>query len=801
LIAAGARGAVAVALAVVATACMSPGDFRCTEHGQCVIANLPGYCEANGRCSTTDTKCPVSHRRYAHRAGDDSDACVPRSCEDNAITLVATGGGHACLVRADGSVWCWGRNDHGQIGDASRTPRALPVRVPGISHPRAIAAGDRHTCAADMSGNVLCWGADDTGQLGDGADMDQGLPREVAGLSNVTALAAGKDFTCALGQDKTVRCWGDDTAGQLGDSGSPQTRRLPAVVAALSPNITALSASWQHVCAIDTAKTLLCWGANGAGQIGDGTTIGPRPPTTPVAPLPAQVSAVAAGHDHTCALAGGDLYCWGDNGQGQVVKGTPSAPIATPQSITGPDLLDPAAVVAGGQFTCIKGGGDATSGSPITCWGATDQEQTGGGVPVKDATAVAAGAGFACALAADGALFCWGDNHFGQLAIGGDTVRTTAAPVPGLAQVGALAAGGAHNCATAADAAGAPALFCWGANGSSQLGNLSSADAPSPTRIPSLQPIGIAAGQAHTCAFAADKELRCWGAGAAGQLGQPPGMDNVITSPTVTDLGGVPGGDGVYAVAAGAAHTCVAATISASVLCFGLNSDGQLGKPIQDAPGGPSPVASLLSRDKPASLAAGDAHTCAVDDGVVSCWGAGDQGQLGDGSIDGHATPAPVTLGNGATTADAVVAGAAHTCALAGGKIICWGRNAEGQAGSPTQIPLVSPALVQDMSQTVAVAVAAGARHTCAIFSDATVRCWGANESGQLGDGTVDSKNKPVPVAGLTSVDAIVAGGAHSCARRTDGSVWCWGSNTSGQLGDGITLASQRALLARAACR
>src|SRR6185503_9933389 len=173
---------------------------------------------------------------------------------------------------------------------------------------------------------------------------------------------------------------------------------------------------------------------------------------------PAQVSAVAAGHDHTCALAGGDLYCWGDNGQGQVVKGTPSAPIATPQSITG--------------------------------WGATDQEQTGGGVPVKDATAVAAGGAFACALAADGALFCWGDNHFGQLAIGGDTVRTTAAPVPGLAQVGALAA------------AGAPALFCWGANGSSQLGNLSSADAPSPTRIPSLQPIGIAAGQAHTCAFA-----------------------------------------------------------------------------------------------------------------------------------------------------------------------------------------------------------------------------------------------------------------------------------------------------------
>src|SRR4029079_10062839 len=96
---------------------------------------------------------------------------------------------------------------------------------------------------------------------------------------------------------------------------------------------------------------------------------------------------------------------------------------------------------------------------------------------------------------------------------------------------------------------------------------------PAATRISSLAPVGIAAGRAHTCAFAADKELRCWGWGASGQLGQAPGTERVIAPPAVTALGGPGRGECVYAVAAGASHTCVGATISASVLCFGLNGD------------------------------------------------------------------------------------------------------------------------------------------------------------------------------------------------------------------------------------
>jgi alpha-tubulin suppressor-like RCC1 family protein len=793
-----ARFAAAAALAglALAPACMSEGDFRCTTHAQCAVGDRDGFCEGNGHCSVTDEEgCAPSHRRYVHRAGSDSDACVPASCEADPITSVAAGGGHACLVHAEGSLWCWGRNDHGQLGDGTRTPRALPVRVGTIDKVAAVATGEAHTCAVTTAGAVLCWGADDTGQLGDGGDIDRGVPREVTGITGATAAAAGKNFSCAVGGDRAVRCWGDGKVGQLGDGGALGPR--PPTIVAGAPDVDSLSASGQHACAVTTSGRVLCWGANDKGQIGDGTLASARPPTSPdpVALPPAtRVTKVVTGDAHTCALASDGLRCWGDNSQDQIDPALPSAPVTSPIAV-GTDPID---VAAGAQHTCIVRKG-ATE-NPVTCWGANSDGQRGGETPmpqvIANATAVAAGGAFSCALATDGALYCWGDNHFGQLAIGGDTARATPVQVPGLAHAAALAAGGAHTCATADDADGAKALFCWGANDSGQLGDGSLDDAPAPARVSSLQLSGLAAGAAHTCAIGADRQLRCWGWGAAGQLGQEAGIDMVITVPTATDLVPPEGGDGVFAVAGGAEHTCVGATVSVSVLCFGRNVDGQLGNGLLGDVGGPDKVAAL--RGKPSALTAGGAHTCAIDDeGDVWCWGRGDEGQLGDGLGVEHASPTSVALGTD-SPAEAITAGAAHTCVLAGGRVRCWGRNADGQLGAPLPAPLLAPRLVTKLAQ--ARAVAAGGRHTCAIGDDATVSCWGANESGQLGNGSFDPSNIPVPVAGLTNVEAIVGGGAHSCARRADGTIWCWGANTSGQLGDGVTLVSPRPLLARVVC-
>ena len=132
------------------------------------------FCEIDGRCSVPDGECP-SRRRYVHRAGGASDACVGVSCASNPIRTISGGGSHACLLRADGAVLCWGRNDDGQLGDGTRTPRSVPVRV--LDDAIALAAGERHTCAVRAGGTVACWGADDTGQLGDGGGTPTGSPR------------------------------------------------------------------------------------------------------------------------------------------------------------------------------------------------------------------------------------------------------------------------------------------------------------------------------------------------------------------------------------------------------------------------------------------------------------------------------------------------------------------------------------------------------------------------------------------------------------------------------------------------
>ncbi len=186
-------------------------------------------------------------------------------------------------------------------------------------------------------------------------------------------------------------------------------------------------------------------------------------------------------------------------------------------------------------------------------------------------------------------------------------------------------------------------------------------------------------------------------------------------------------------------------------------------------------------------ISAGLAHTCAViADGTVRCWGANDQGQLGDGTTT-TPEPNPVPV-SGLANAVAVAAGSKHTCALrADGTVVCWGANNVGQLGSGTPTtPRLLPVPVSGLSN--AVALAAGAFHTCALQVDGHVRCWGNNASGQLGDGTTANQPAPVLVSGLTNAVAMAAGSGHSCALRADGMVLCWGQNDKGQLGTGTTM-------------
>ena len=247
--------------------CLPQGDFRCHDHAAC---GGGASCEVDGRCSAADVRCP-SGRRYLAHEGDASSTCVGDSCAGDPLVEVAAGADHACARRRDGSVSCWGRNDDGQLGDGTRTPRALDVAVKDLAGAVSVAAGQRHTCAATSKGEVLCWGADDAGQLGDGGGPSRARPLAVAGISTALAVSAGEAFSCAVLTDGTVQCWGDNSLGQLGDGGDAKPDRLPTTVFALT-GVRALSGKWQHVCALRDDETLWCWGANSAGQLGDGSS-------------------------------------------------------------------------------------------------------------------------------------------------------------------------------------------------------------------------------------------------------------------------------------------------------------------------------------------------------------------------------------------------------------------------------------------------------------------------------------------------------------------------------------------------
>ena len=782
------------------SSCSGPGDFACHADEQC---GLDSFCEMNNRCSSFDATC-ASHRRYLHAAGDSSDACVAASCTANPIVALSAGGSASCLLRQDGGVTCWGRNDDGQLGDGTITPRSTGVRVSGLTDAIALAAGERHACAVRAAGSVVCWGADDTGQLGDGGGGDQRTPIAVPGVAGATAVVAGSGFSCALLADRSAVCWGDDSDGEIGDGAPGATPRAPTPVLGLA-GVRSLAANWQHACAVLVDGSVVCWGSNASGQLGDGTEVNRAQPVA--VPGLQNVVAVATGLSHTCAMSAGAIRCWGDDSQGQLGSNASGTSGSTTQPTLVPIVIDPVAIAAGAQHTCA-----VRLNGQVLCWGQNSTGQLGEGsmsslaepVPVTglaNGVKVTAGATFSCAVTNDGAVFCWGDDHYGQLGTGHQVVR----PLPTTIAVKAdqVTAGGAHSCAVgrAVLPGGTDDFVCWGSDQAGQLGDNGDEDRSLPTAIePPLLPGSVSAGARHSCAIALGESagLWCWGRGSSGQLG--PG--HLVDTPFPTEVALPSDANQALAVAAGDAHTCALVSptdgLGGEIFCFGDNSYGQLGDGTLTSR--PTPALAPLGSTgvRVTAVAAGGGHTCAIDvTGQPWCWGRGDSGQLGDGAGANQPTPTPVSLPGGATVRS-LSAGEAHTCAVDQvGGVWCWGADDRGQLGlGDSGANVDAPAAVALPAS--ATGVSAGGAHSCASLVDASVWCWGANDSGQLGDGTTVDRPTPARVAGASG--AVSAGALHTCASSADHVVRCWGADTSGQLGDAVTLTISAPELARIAC-
>lgn len=340
---------------------------------------------------------------------------------------------HACGLSSTGQAYCWGRNQYGQLGDSTAASTTLPVAVyqPGLSFDR-ITAGGAHTCALTSTGQAYCWGHNADGRLGDSTTVLPLMPVAVLPLGGIafTQLDAGNAHHCGLDGSGQAWCWGGNTYGQVGDSTINNTRISPTAVMQGSLTFTSVSAGTNHTCALDGAGQAYCWGYDGDGALGNGSTFGGRIPQTVQQPAGVTFVSVSSNYAHSCGLtSGGQAYCWGENAAGQLGDSTvvdQTAPVAVKQG-----ALSFVSITTGLDHTCaVDAGGNAY------CWGGDASQQLGNGaggasrIPV--AVTMPSGVSFAfasvdgaksCALDTIGQTWCWGRNNYNQIGDGTSTTR------------------------------------------------------------------------------------------------------------------------------------------------------------------------------------------------------------------------------------------------------------------------------------------------------------------------------------------------------------------------------------------
>jgi len=714
------------------------------------------------------------------------------------MTIAASGGfgGTSFAIQPDGSLWAWGNNERGLVGDGTfswldeepnvwiNNTRYTPVRI--MEDVIAVSAGDSHAMAIREDNSLWAWGENRWGQLGNGttASWREPVASPIRIMEDVVSVSVGGAHTMAIRSDGSLWAWGANMSGQLGngtvtevemdeDTWEPIFEPISSPIWIMD-NVVATSAGASHTMAIRTDGTLWAWGSNTFGQLGNGTrtitewdehgeqiNIVDNDRHTPVFIMD-DVIAVSAGVHHTMAIrSDGSLWAWG-------------AGLLGDGSDLGRNLYE-----VWNNF----GAGDLhTINEPTRI--------------MDDVIAVSTGSFHTAIIRNDGSLWSWGNNHFGQIGDGARTITVSEwvddlgwaeaiiedndrhFPVKIMDDVIAVSAGGMHTLATKADGS----LWAWGENRTGQIGDGTATSGNVPVQTMD-DVIYVSAGNMHTMAIRNDNSL--WALGGSETRRTPiKVMDDVISVSAYN-------------------HTLAIRT-DGSLWTWSGNWQGwQGGETDWDNP--------IWVMDNVDAVSVGSNHTMIIrTDGSLWTWSGGDV--WGENEID---------WGNPIWLMDNIIAVSAGGTAMAiraDNSLWALNRNwLEAEHDELFNITRIMDdvAYVSSQRNVMAIsmdgslwawqdgeadwdnpirvmddvaAVSVGDRHTMALRNDNSLWTWGSNDDGLLGNITEIgwSFHTDDPIRVLEGVVNISAGGVHSTAIRTDGNLWAWGRNHEGQLGDGM---------------
>jgi len=610
---------------------------------------------------------------------------------------------HTCAIKADNTLWCWGRNDSDRLGLAASTPtlthkQFVTAVLPPIGfNPTTdawieVSAGREHTCAISVTrdattipdkGKLWCWGGNKFKESGQKSGSVINLPNAlpVGSNNNWTKVTSGRNQTCAVNDLGSAFCFGYNAAVAFTDNNYSVT-----AVAGQNENWTSIVTGYNHGCGVKTisdsgqkTSNLYCWGQQQFGQLGSEffyNSYIPNKILNDDKPLvePFVWKKLAAGSFHSCAIKNDNsLWCWGKNYWGQLGLGNEIPSSVIKQVSTTNDWSE---VKSYHKTSCAR-----KMNNTLWCWGQNSNGQLGDGTtsfsnsPVQTAgtaiendwDSVAVGKFFSCGLKTDKTLWCWGDNLYGQLGLAGSATAVTGKKkITRLWQSGKIFLGYRAACALEE---GTGDLYCWGRNQYQRIQNNTTASFHLPTKIPVPEAgtkwISAKVGKKYICAIAGtnsttEGSLWCWGNNLFGTLGNKQHYDNIGV--------GTP---------AGLRYIPVTSK-------FNVNTPG-------------TPVGTKTNWKQ---VSTHDESVCAIkSDGILWCWGYNTNGELGTGNRVESA--APIQVASGSNKWVNVKNGRYHTCGLqsgigkAGNSLWCWGgRSFERQIGDLNLVDF-QPKLIQ----------------------------------------------------------------------------------------------------------